>query len=377
MHRLLDLWLGVEPAQRLRLRQTSLAMALMSLCTPLLHYAVIVAQDPRGPLVWTWTAVSMGGMAFIYAAIRSGWSQRFADPSLTGLQIAFAICSGAAGYALAGPLRGAVFPVLTLILVFGMFQLRARSAYTLSLFALALFGIVMAAMATHRPAAYPPAVELGHFLMLACMLPAIAVLTARLSHIRHRLSQQREALERALAQLEAIATRDELTGLPNRRQMQALMDQELLRSLRHPHDFCIALLDLDHFKRVNDTHGHAAGDAVLRAVAETARRQVRQGELLARHGGEEFIILAMDCRLDEARLAAERLRQALADTPIALNGGATLRVTASFGLACAEARAVVDLDGLYRAADHALYRAKAEGRNRVCSADEQASLHAG
>lgn len=363
MHRLLDLWLGVEPAQRLRLRQTSLAMALMSLCTPLLHYAVIVAQDPRGPLVWTWTAVSMGGMAFIYAAIRSGWSQRFADPSLTGLQIAFAICSGAAGYALAGPLRGAVFPVLTLILVFGMFQLRARSAYTLSLFALALFGIVMAAMATHRPAAYPPAVELGHFLMLACMLPAIAVLTARLSHIRHRLSQQREALERALAQLEAIATRDELTGLPNRRQMQALMDQELLRSLRHPHDFCIALLDLDHFKRVNDTHGHAAGDAVLRAVAQAGQAALRATDVLARWGGEEFVVLMPDTSMPPALAGMQRLRQQVEALRIDIGGSEPVAITVSIGLT-GHRRSDALAQTLERA-DQLLYQAKHEGRNRI------------
>lgn len=205
------------------------------------------------------------------------------------------------------------------------------------------------------------------------MQRAMAALRDATQH-RRALEAEREQL---IAQLRVASDTDFLTGLPNRRAFSEQAARMLGQGRRHGWPLALLVFDLDHFKRVNDQHGHPAGDAVLRAVAETARRQVRQGELLARHGGEEFIILAMDCRLDEARLAAERLRQALADTPIALNGGATLRVTASFGLACAEARAVVDLDGLYRAADHALYRAKAEGRNRVCSADEQASLHAG
>jgi diguanylate cyclase (GGDEF)-like protein len=364
MHRLLDLWLGVEPAQRLRLRQTSLAMALMGLCTPLLHYAVSIGHAPQGRLVWAWTAVSLGGMALVYAAIRSGWSRRFADPSLTSLQIAFAIGCGAAGYALAGPMRGAVFPVLTLILMFGMFQLRARSAYTLSLFALALFGVVMALMATWRPAAYPPAVEIGHFLMLACMLPAIAVLTARLSRIRHRLSQQREELARALAQLEAIATHDELTGLPNRRQMQALMDQELLRSLRHPHDFCIALLDLDRFKQINDTHGHAAGDAVLRAVARAGQAALRATDVLARWGGEEFVVLMPDTAMPPALAGMQRLRQQIEALRID-SGGETITVTTSIGLT--GHRRGDTLAQTLKRADQLLYQAKHEGRNRVNS----------
>ena len=175
LKRLADLWLGTDPVQRLRLRQTSLAMALMALCAPVLHYCVLIAHGERSPWLWLWTAWSVGGMALFYGCIRSGHSCRFTDPSLTSVQIAFAISSAAFGYALAGPLRGAVFPVLTLILMFGMFQLRARSAYALSFFALVLFGVVMTVMTVRHPDSYPPLVEFGHFLMLALMLPAVAV----------------------------------------------------------------------------------------------------------------------------------------------------------------------------------------------------------
>ncbi|MCY4752867.1 GGDEF domain-containing protein [Pelomonas aquatica] len=364
IRRLGDLWLGTEPTLRLRLRQTSLAMALMCLSIPLLHYAVDLANDGGRPLLWAWTAVSLGGMALVYAAIRSGWSLRLADPSLTVVQIAFAIAAAATGYAQAGPLRGAVFPVLTLILMFGMFQLRARGAYVLSLFALTLFGMVMAYMAGRRPAAYPPAVEIGHFLMLACMLPAIATLTARLSRIRRRLSDQREELARALAQLQAIATRDELTGLPNRRQMQALMDQELLRSQRHSHDFCVAILDLDHFKRVNDEHGHAAGDEVLRAFARTGQAALRATDVLARWGGEEFLVLLPDTSMPPALAGMERLRQHIAALRTDVGDGASVMVTVSIGLT-GHRRGDPLAETLERA-DRLLYQAKSEGRDRIC-----------
>ncbi len=363
--RLVDLWLGTESAQRLRLRQTSLAMALMVMSIVVLHYAVYVGRGQRGPLLWGWTVGSLGGMAAFYAAIRSGWSLRFADPSLTSQQIAFAILAAAVGYAQAGPLRGAVFPVLTLILMFGMFQLRARNAYALSLYALILFGLAMIVMAGTRPAVYPPAVEAGHFLMLACMLPAVAMLTARLGRIRRRLSHQREELARALAQLQAIATRDELTGLPNRRQMQALMDQELLRALRHHHAFCIAVLDLDHFKRVNDAHGHAAGDTVLRAFAQVGQAALRATDVLARWGGEEFLVLLPDTTMPPALGGMERLRQQIAAMRVDIGGGVQVAITVSIGLT-GHRRADTLAQTLERA-DRLLYQAKAEGRDRICT----------
>jgi len=364
LQRIANLWLGTEPAQRLRLRQTSLAMALMLISVIVLHYAVQVNEGQRGALLWGWTAMALGGMAAFYAAIRSGWSLRFRDPSLTRQQMAFALVAAALGYAQAGPLRGAVFPVLTLILMFGMFQLRARSAYGLSLLALALFALAMGGMAFLRPASYPPAVEIGHFLMLACMLPAVGMLTARLSVIRRRLSEQREELARTLAQLQAIATRDELTGLPNRRQMQALMDQELLRALRHHHDFCIALVDLDHFKRINDEHGHAAGDTVLRVFAETGQAALRATDVLARWGGEEFIVLLPDTGMPPALGGMERLRQQVEALPMDVGGGRTLHVTVSIGLT-GHRRSETLAQTLERA-DRLLYQAKGEGRNRVC-----------
>ncbi|HEY8878388.1 MAG TPA: diguanylate cyclase [Roseateles sp.] len=364
LHRLGELWLGTDSTQRLRLRQTSLAMLLMAVSVGMLHYAVNISGRAGGWPLWAWTAFSLGGMALIYAAIRSGWSLRMADPSLTRQQIAFAISAAALGYAQAGPLRGACFPVLTLILMFGMFQLRGRSAYELSGLALVWFGGVMGLMAAIDPAAYPPAVEIGHFVMLACMLPAVAALTARLSRIRRRLSEQREELARALAQLQAIATRDELTGLPNRRQMQALMDQELMRALRHPHDFCIALVDLDHFKRVNDAHGHAAGDAVLRAFAQGGQTAMRGTDVLARWGGEEFLVLMPDTAMPPAVAGMERLRQQTAALRIAIGNGQQVSITVSIGLT-GHRRGDTLAQTLERA-DRLLYKAKAEGRNRIC-----------
>jgi diguanylate cyclase len=364
LRRLSEIGLGTDAVQRLRLRQNLLAVALMGISVAMLHYAVHIDDRPPGPWLWPWTVMSLGGLALVYAAIRSGWSLRFADPSLTREQIAFAIAAAALAYAQAGALRGACFPALMLTLMFGMFQLRTRNAHAMGVYALVVFGLVMGVMAWVDPVHYPPAVELGHFMMLACVLPAGAILTTRLGHIRRRLSDQRKELERTLAQLQAIATRDELTGLPNRRQMQALMDQELLRSLRHHHDFCIAIVDLDHFKRVNDEHGHAAGDAVLRAFAQGGQTALRGTDVLARWGGEEFLVLLPETAMPPAVAGMERLRQQTAALRIAIDGGTQVAITVSIGLT-GHRRGDTLAQTLERA-DQLLYKAKAEGRNRTC-----------
>ena len=362
--RLGDLWLGTEPAQRLRLRQTSLASALMVISAVMLHHGVALTQHQPAWVVWAWTAYAVGSMSGAYIAIRSGWSRRFADPSLTVVQIALSLGAAALAYAQLGPLRGAVFPVVTLILIFGMFQLRARGAYGLALYALVVFGVVMAVMAKLQPLAYPPVFEFIHFMMLAIMLPAVAMLTARLSRIRRRLSEQREELAGALAQLQAIATRDELTRLPNRRHMQTLMDQELARSARHHHDFCVAVVDLDHFKRINDTHGHAGGDAVLRAFAQAGLAALRATDVLARWGGEEFFVLLPDTAMPPALAGVERLREHIAGLRIDVGGGAQATLTVSIGLTGHHHGDT--LAHTLQRADRLLYQAKAEGRNRTC-----------
>ena len=359
--RLADWLLTTDRAQRLRLQQAGLALLLMSLCMVVMQYAVRVAGAPRGPVLW-WNLLSFGGLLGFYLAIRCGLSLRLADPALTVPQMSYAIASGAAGYALAGPVRGAVFPILAVILMFGMFQLRQRAALWVGVYALALFGVVMLAMARLQPAVYRPAVELGHFMMLLVMLPAVSVLAGRLSRIRHRLAAQKQALEQALERIQTLATRDELTGLLNRRHGQQMLEQELARARRSGRPFCLALLDLDHFKRINDGHGHSAGDAVLRTFAPAALAAIRASDVLARWGGEEFVLLLADTGLPAARAAAERLREGVAASQVPV-GGRELGVTVSIGLT--EYRPGESMSQLLERADLLLYEAKAQGRNRV------------
>lgn len=361
MTRLGDLLLTTDALQRVRLAQALLAMGLMAAGVAAMHWFVWIGVAAARP-VWVWTVVTLAGMAVFYALIRSGWSRRLDDPSMTVPQMVYSIASGAVAYALLGAGRGGVFPILMVILMFGMFIATPGQMRAVSLYAVGLFGVVMAAMAWRHPAVYVPAIEFGHFVMVATMLPAVSILAARLARMRQRARRQRAELKEALARIRELATRDELTGLINRRHMQQLMEQEHRRCVRSGQVFCLAVIDIDHFKPVNDRHGHAGGDEVLRAVAQETARHLRISDVLARWGGEEFVLMMPDARAVLARTGAERLRERIEALRVAVRGE-EIGVTLSIGLA--EHHAGESVAQTLERADQALYEAKAQGRNRV------------
>jgi two-component system, cell cycle response regulator len=165
----------------------------------------------------------------------------------------------------------------------------------------------------------------------------------------------------------ALALTDELTGLYNRRYLLAHLDELVARVTRDGLEAAVLLFDIDHFKRVNDTYGHAAGDDVLRELAARATNTVRSVDLVARLGGEEFVVVMPETGPAIANAVAERLRQAVANEPFAIRASDDrLPITVSIGVASAAA-AGDDRDRLLTRADDALYRAKADGRNRIVS----------
>jgi diguanylate cyclase (GGDEF)-like protein len=161
-----------------------------------------------------------------------------------------------------------------------------------------------------------------------------------------------------------LATHDALSELCNRRHFNELADKEIARTLRHQRSLALVIADLDHFKRINDSLGHVAGDAVLRQFSAILRCHVRSDDIAARIGGEEFAVLLPETAIEEARALAERLREAVAVADFEA-GDETLRLTVSAGIAVLDADRASRSE-LMRAADRALYRAKDAGRNRVC-----------
>ena len=188
--------------------------------------------------------------------------------------------------------------------------------------------------------------------------------------LRVRLRAGRRILElqqELLAAREALrqqATRDGLTGLLNRCAILAVLDKELARASRDGHPLSVLMLDLDHFKDINDTYGHAAGDAVLREGAHRMQAALRSYDSVGRYGGEEFLIVLPGCDGSGALAQAERVRAVFADSPF-VNQHGRLTVTCSIGVTGREHVREVDAELLLREADLALYGAKGDGRNRV------------
>lgn len=182
------------------------------------------------------------------------------------------------------------------------------------------------------------------------------------------LAQAHRDLTAARDELETQANTDQLTGLANRRRFAAAGSAELARSQRYARPLSLLAVDIDFFKRINDTYGHDGGDLVLQQIGRLLRETVRDQDMVARMGGEEFAVILPEVAIEQARQAGERLRAAVAAMKIAMPNGQLISITASFGVAAASADDH-DIHVVLQHADRALYRAKEGGRNRVEIAD--------
>jgi two-component system, cell cycle response regulator len=173
-------------------------------------------------------------------------------------------------------------------------------------------------------------------------------------------------LEQKNKTLDNLANIDGLTGLYNHRYFQNVLDQEINRAMRHNSTLSILMIDIDHFKKVNDTYGHQVGDFVLSEFSKTIQQNIRQYDILARYGGEEFVVLLPESNAEDALIVAEKLRAIIEQTPFQ-DSREKYHVTASFGLASSTPAIEDDFskNGLINQADQALYEAKEKGRNRV------------
>jgi diguanylate cyclase (GGDEF)-like protein len=211
----------------------------------------------------------------------------------------------------------------------------------------------------------------GLSLALLILVAIIAGLAAKGINLVDRLTRERETLVR---ELRDAAQTDLLPGLYNRRGFEFAAKALVTQASSRSRWFSIVLFDLDHFKRINDVHGHDAGDIVLRQVADIAKQNFRGFDLLVRHGGEEFMAFLPDCTPEVAASVAERVREAVEATSFNLPSGEELKVTASFGCAGrTHSAASVNFEDLVKRADLALYAAKAAGRNRVSSGSVQSA----
>ena len=207
----------------------------------------------------------------------------------------------------------------------------------------------------------------GRWLMLSEQLHDGGELVMLASDVTRHKETEQELLQ-AQIDLERLAHTDDLTGIPNRRHFLQQLDAELTRARRYRHPLCLAMLDLDHFKRVNDSHGHAAGDKVLRHFTQFLRSHLRAVDVVGRLGGEEFAVMLPETRLDDALFVLRRTITQLSSV-VMDEVQAGFQYTFSGGVVAVEDPTGIDCTWLMASADDALYQAKSAGRNRIIAFD--------
>jgi diguanylate cyclase (GGDEF)-like protein len=249
------------------------------------------------------------------------------------------------------------------VLLLCLFKITSRQLVRCCVLAAVMFGAAFARIATSA-ASEPFLVEIQavFFAVLIVVLMSMCLLSAHISSIRQRSLKRKRELAQAMIKIRELAIRDELTGLFNRRHMQDLLGNERSRAERLNYPWCIALLDLDHFKQVNDRHGHAVGDEVLRSAALLIKDGLRESDQVARWGGEEFLIMFPDTSCEEAEQVLMRIRRAMAQAMVSCT---VPDLTSTFSAGVTAVEGDEALPRMIDRADQALYRAKAAGRNRT------------
>lgn len=325
-------------------------------------YAVHGALPPVAPIAFG--AAGFGLTGLFAVMVRLGLHRRMGGAFFTTLQLLRA-CSLMLVTAAALPQIGMLL-LLTLIVALATAALQMPLRHVLAVTGLiAAFSLALLLSNGNR---FRMPLDDGWLRLLsglwfAVVLAKIVAINLIGAQMRKALSASNSRLEAALTQVRELSERDELTGLQNRRSILALLSEERARFSRGGLAFGVAILDIDHFKRVNDRHGHAMGDEVLRAFAKIVAGRLRSTDRIARYGGEEFLLLLTNSpEAPSAQLAVERLRCAVAEYPWS-DLAAELQVTCSIGLtmSCAGEGVAEMLER----ADAALYRAKSDGRNAV------------
>lgn len=343
-----------DPKQVLRMRRFVLAFAAYLICASLGYVSYLAGFTG-------WTAIA--GLLILvpvinislYIFFRTGLNLKMADPSLTTLQMFAAILVVMYVVHFSTESRGILLLACNIVLLFGIFRLNTRSFLYVSIFTLLMYGGDIILLHLYRPRGVNFNIEYLQLGVLALVLLAFSIIGGYISSLRKNLSISKEIIRE-------MSIRDELTGFYNRRHLMELLDHEKNRSLRGNTVFTIAMLDIDHFKKVNDTYGHQSGDEVLRTVSTVIYNTMRNTDFCGRYGGEEFVLVLIQTDIKEAMIGAERIRVNI-EKCLFPNIGADFRVTVSLGLA--EYKMREDVETMIARADRALYQAKNGGRNRV------------
>ena len=325
-----------------------------------------------------WIAAALCGVfnLVFYALLRSGLNLYWPDPSLTLPQMIVATVWVMLLMALAPKVRGILLLLYVVVFLFGVFRLRRGEYLGLTALVLVGYGLVVLRDVYLRNESVPLSLEALQFVVLSATLLWLAFFGSYVGRLRETVSRRNAELGVLLAKNRRLAIHDDLTGTYNRRHIMQILEQEQFRAQRTGRGFCLCLMDLDHFKLINDRHGHLGGDEVLRQFAmrvlgeiRTLDRVGREGEPdtngeenFGRYGGEEFLLVMPETDLDGAHVCVDRIRRRVAEKPFPVEAQA-VKLTVSCGLAAY--RPGEDLRATLARADQALYLAKQAGRDKV------------
>jgi diguanylate cyclase (GGDEF)-like protein len=353
-----------ESSKRGRLRRQ---MYLAQFCSYLVDAAVLLLYYFAGTTSFSTAAgyLAAGSLwtGIVLALSEAHFNDRFRDHYLTVPQSMSSITIQLGAIYLA-PEVGFYFACIIFI-VLGFGALRMSAQQTGIVWAYAAFGLTVIFALTDKPIAMPMGTFAERQLALLCFVTALgrcAFTGLYGTSLREALYKRSNELKAAQARIEALAQIDELTGLNNRRSIMRMLNDEIARAQRSGAPCSVAIIDLDHFKRINDGFGHLVGDEALRRFAQALTANLRAVDKLGRYGGEEFLLILPSSGKDQALLALDRLRQAVADLDWS-SVSKNLRVTMSAGVTHLRLHETPE-EALSRA-DAALYRAKDGGRNCV------------
>lgn len=303
--------------------------------------------------------------------VRSGRSLAYQDPSMTLTFLVLGLSYVSVGVYMIPENRDLSLLFYLTAIPYGVFQLNWQRFLFLAFYAIASYLLAIYGLYQKSPMQWSWVQELTLALGLFFCLLFFVVLGKEVTVLRQRYVRRTEELKVALKQIEELAITDELTGLYNRRYLHSALASQRAIALREEMTFVLVFVDIDHFKVINDRYGHAVGDEVLVELAHLLRASVREMDLVARFGGEEFVILLRDMTVDMAVLRMERIRKKVEGQRFA---ALNLPLTISAGLT--EYRHGEPIDELILRADQLLYQAKEQGRNCVVSdpAPKQLSL---
>jgi diguanylate cyclase (GGDEF)-like protein len=368
--RITDLVLTTHPVRR-----GDLSVWLISVTTYLLYILIMWVQVGLGFTPPKTAAVLMGCTSVVntllYLGIRRGWGPSF-DRRLGITQLLVGIVFMWMSYATAGPAGVVTVIIVASHIVYAMFSMPPRQVWQVVIFSLIGLAVTMLVCHERDPLNYRADVQLVTYLYTSLVVVLIARLAVLVARMNEGLRSKSRELAQALEKVRHLATRDDLTQVHNRRHITELMGIEQHQHERSGSPLCLALLDIDLFKSVNDVHGHQAGDEVLRRFAQAMQQALRTSDLLGRWGGEEFVVVFPDTGLAEARVALGRVREQLCKTDFS-HVGQALAITFSAGLV--QMRVGEDMESGIERADQAMYRAKTGGRDRVVTDERPAGSH--